>query len=50
MGGGCRESMWGEVETKIEVVGPLVEENEWEVGGFILSSEYRVDALNIAGP
>jgi hypothetical protein len=39
-GVGCRGIMWGEVETEIEVVGPWVGENEWEVEGFILNSEY----------
>jgi hypothetical protein len=39
-GGGCKGSMWGEVETEIEVVGPWVGENKWEVRGFTPNSGY----------
>jgi len=49
-GGRCRENMWGEVETEIEVVGPQVGENEGEVGGFTSNSGYQAHSLDIAGP
>ncbi|KIM78756.1 hypothetical protein PILCRDRAFT_90506 [Piloderma croceum F 1598] len=46
----CRENMWGEVEIKIEVVGPPVGENKWEVGGFTLNGRYQAHLLDISEP
>jgi hypothetical protein len=39
-GQGCKGSMWGEVETEIEVVGPRVGEHKWKVRGFTPNSGY----------